>query len=190
MTTRNETESNACSCWIPVIATMIILLAIFDSGFAILMGAFAEVLMQLSHKVYEHGTAMDIGAFFHTITGGSLSIGDFAEGTIVKEIVKDLPDLKMLLTLAWVRLGFSFIAIVFGCLLAFRHEAFLKAILIWAICSLIFGVFAIILSWDIYRVLEADGIPGDFFLMAGIDFGLHVFWPLFLIWRIRRGLAG
>ena len=185
MSTTNENESKACHCWIPVIATILILFSIFDSGFAILMGSFAEVLMELSHRVYQHGTAMDIGKFFNTISGGSVSIGDFNEGTIVKEIVKDLPDLWLLSILAWGRLTFSLTGIVLGCLLAARRESFLKPVFIWAISSLIFGVFAIIFSWDLYRVLAADGIPGDSLIMGAIDFGLHVFWPLFLIWRLR-----
>ena len=37
MSTTNENESKACHCWIPVIATILILFSIFDSGFAILM---------------------------------------------------------------------------------------------------------------------------------------------------------
>ena len=184
MSMTQKTQSNPCSCWIPVVATILILFSVFDSGFAILMGAFAEVLMELSHRVYEHGTAMNIGKFFNTISGGSVSIGDFNEGTIVKEIVKDLPDLWLLSILAWGRLAFSLTGIVLGSFLAARRESVLKPVLIWAISSLAFGVFAIIFSWDIYRVLSADGIPGDALLMGGIDFGLHVFWPLFLILRL------
>ena len=173
-----------CTCWIPVVATILILFSIFDSGFAILMGSFAEVLMELSHRVYEHGAAMNIGKFFNTISGGSISIGDFNEGVIVKQIVKDLPDLWVLSVLAWGRLAFSITGIIFGCLLAARRESFIKPVVLWAGGSLIFGIFAIIFSWDIYRVLAADGIPGDSLLMGALDFGLHVFWPLFLIWRL------
>ena len=184
MSTTEKNDSKACDCWIPIVATILILFSIFDSGFAILMGSFAEVLLELSHKVYEHGTAMHIGKFFNTISGGSLSIGNFNEGTIVKEIVKDLPDLWLLAILAWGRLAFSLTGIVLGCLLAARRESFLTPVLVWAIGSLIFGVFAIIFSWDIYRALAADGIPGDSLVMGGLDFGLHVFWPLFLIWRL------
>ena len=185
MSTTKENTSNACNCWIPVVATILILFSIFDSGFAVLMGSFAEVLMELSHRVYQHGTAMDVGKFFNTISGGAVSIGDFNEGTVVRELVKDLPDLWLLSILAWVRLAFSLTGIVLGCLLAAQRESFFKPTLIWAISSLIFGVFAIIFSWDIYRALAADGIPGDALLMGGLDFSLHVFWPLFLIWRLR-----
>ena len=74
MSTTEKNDSKACDCWIPVVATILILFSIFDSGFAILMGSFAEVLLELSHKVYEHGTAMHIGKFFNTNSGGSLSI--------------------------------------------------------------------------------------------------------------------
>ena len=63
--------------------------------------------MELSHRVYEHGTAMHVGKFFSTISGGSVIIGNFSEGAIVKEIVKDLPDLWMLAILAWGRLGIA-----------------------------------------------------------------------------------
>ena len=69
MSTSKENESKACNCSIPVIATILILFSIFDSGFAVLMGSFAEVLMELSHRVYQHGTAMNIGKFFNTISG-------------------------------------------------------------------------------------------------------------------------
>ena len=190
MSTSKENESKACNCSIPVIATILILFSIFDSGFAVLMGSFAEVLMELSHRVYQHGTAMNIGKFFNTISGGSVSIGDFNEGTIVKQIVKDLPDLRLLSILAWGRLAFSLTGIVLGSLLAARRESFLKPVFIWAVSSLIFGVFAIIFSWDLYRALAADGIPGDSLIMGGLDFSLHVFWPLFLIWRLRSFRAG
>ena len=54
MSTTKESESKACSCWIPVVATILILFSVFDSGFAIVMGSFAEVLMELSHRVYQH----------------------------------------------------------------------------------------------------------------------------------------
>ena len=92
--------------------------------------------------------------------------------------------------LAWGRLAFSLTGIVLGCLLAARRESFLKPVFIWAVSSLIFGVFAIIFSWDLYRALAADGIPGDSLIMGGLDFSLHVFWPLFLIWRLRSFRAG
>ena len=64
----------------------------------------------------------------------------------VKEIVKDLPDLWLLSILAWGRLAFSLTGIVLGCLLAAQRESFFKSTRIWAISSLIFGVFAIIFS--------------------------------------------
>ncbi len=184
MSTSRENDSIDCRCWIPVLATILILFSIFDSGFAILMGSFAEVLMGISHRIYEHGAAMHVGKFFNVISGGAVNIGDFSEGTIVKELVKDLPELWFLATLAWIRLGFSLSGIVLGCLLAARRERFFKPVLIWALSSLCFGLFAIISSWDIYRALAADGVPGDSYLMGGLDFGLHVFWPLFLIWRL------
>ena len=127
---------------------------------------------------------MNIGKFFSTITGGSVNIGDFAEGTVINQMVKDLPELWLLATLAWVRLGFSLTGIVLGCLMASRRERVFKPIMIWAIGSIVFGIFAIISSWDIYRVLAADGVPGDSILMGTLDFGLHVIWPLFLLWRL------
>ena len=184
MSTPKGGTSNSCQCWIPVVATVLILFSIFDSGFAILMGSFAELLLELSHRVHAHGAEMSIGKFFSTISGGSVNIGDFTEGTVIKEMVKDLPELWLLATLAWIRLGFSLTGLVLGCLMASRREKAFKPIVIWAIGSILFGIFAIISSWDIYRVLAADGVPGDAILMGTLDFGLHAIWPLFLIWRL------
>lgn len=183
MSSAKKADSKNCKCWIPVVATILILFSIFDSAFAILMGTFAEVLMELSHRVYEHGTAMHVGKFFSTISGGSVNVGNFSEGVIVKEIVKDLPDLWILAILAWVRLGISLTGLVLGWLLVLRRESIFMPIVIWAITSLLFGIFAIIFSWDIYRVLAADSVPADSLLLGGLDIGLHVIWPLFLIWR-------
>jgi hypothetical protein len=189
MSTPKGSTSNSCHCWIPVVATVLILFSIFDSGFAILMGSFAEVLLELSHRVHEHGAAMKVGKFFSAITGGSINIGDFSEGTVINEMVKDLPELWLLATLAWIRLGFSFTGLVLGCFMAFRREKVFIPIMLWAIASIAFGIFAIISSWDIYRVLAADAVPGDAILLGTLDFGLHIIWPLFLIsrlWFARR----
>ena len=58
-----------------------------------------------------------------------MSIGDFNEGTVVKQLVKDLPDLWLLSILAWGRLAFSLTGIVLGCLLAAQRESFFKSVL-------------------------------------------------------------
>jgi hypothetical protein len=73
--------------------------------------------------------------------------------------------------------------------MAFRREKVFIPIMLWAIASIAFGIFAIISSWDIYRVLAADAVPGDAILLGTLDFGLHIIWPLFLIsrlWFARR----
>ena len=51
MTTQRTATEHGCRCWIPVIATMLILLGLFDSGLSLVMGGLATELDSLREQV-------------------------------------------------------------------------------------------------------------------------------------------
>ena len=187
MTTSSEKR---CHCWIPVMATMLILLGLFDAGLSLVMGGLATELDALRQQVESSSTDMHIGKFFNVLSGGLVNVGKFAEGTMIKEIVKDLPALWWMAMLAWSRLLISLLGFILGWCLIRRGSLCVRLLLIWSVLSV--GLFFVELfsSFDLIRLVYAEGGIWGFIVLAFLNLGLHLVWPVYVFWRLKRADAG
>ena len=69
------TPGKSCECWAPVLGTMLILIGLFDLGFASLTAAASIELGRLAGVVAESSTLITFGHAFSQMSGGLLDIG-------------------------------------------------------------------------------------------------------------------
>lgn len=178
-------STNRCHCWIPVMATMLILLGLFDAGLSLVMGGLATELDALRQQVESSSTNMHIGKFFNVMSGGLVNVGKFAEGTMIKEIVKDLPALWWMALLAWSRLLLSLIGFGLGWCLVFRRAFCIRLILIWSVVSVALFFVELFSSFDLIRLVYAEGGLWALFVLAVLNISLHLVWPTCVFWKFR-----
>ena len=167
-------------------ATMLILLGLFNAGFALLMGGVATELDSLREQVISSSSDMKIGKFFNVVSGGLLSVGQYAEGKIIKGIVEDLPPLWWMAMLSWARVLISLAAFALGwCVVARRPLAF-KLLPLWAVLSSLLFVVSLFSSFDIIRLVYVETGFLLVFLLGILDVGLHLVWPGYILLRLRK----
>ena len=170
-------------------ATMLILLGIFDAGLSLVMGGLATELDALRQQVESSSTDMHIGKFFNVVSGGLVNVGRFAEGTMVKEIVKDLPALWWMAVLAWSRLLISLVGFSLGWFLVWRKSFCFRLLLIWSVVSAGFFFFELFSSFDLIRLVYVEGGVWSFCVLSLLNVGLHLVWPAFVFLKIRSAGA-
>ena len=170
-------------------ATMLILLGLFDAGLSLVMGGLATELDALRQQVESSSTDMHIGKFFNVMSGGLVNVGKFAEGTMIKEIVKDLPALWWMALLAWSRLLLSLIGFGLGWCLVSRKALWIRLISIWSVVSVVLFFIELFSSFDLIRLVYAEGGLWGFFVLAFLNVGLHLIWPVFVFWKLRSADA-
>ena len=170
-------------------ATMLILLGLFDAGLSLVMGGLATELDALRQQVESSATDMHIGKFFNVLSGGLVNVGKFAEGTVIKQIVQDLPALWWMAMLAWSRLLLSLIGFGLGWCLVSRRAFCIRLISIWSIVSFLFFFVELFSSFDLIRLVYAEGGLWAFFVLAFLNVGLHLVWPACVFWKFRSADA-
>ena len=186
MTTQRTATEHGCRCWIPVIATMLILLGLFDSGLSLVMGGLATELDSLREQVEDSATDMHIGKFFNVISGGLVNVGKFAEGTVIKQIVEELPALWWMATLAWSRLLISLAGFGLGWYLVLRRSACVRLLMIWSAVSAGFFFVELFSSFDLINLVYVEGGIWSICVLAFLNVGLHLVWPAYVFWKFRR----
>ncbi|MEE2681658.1 MAG: hypothetical protein VX641_04725 [Planctomycetota bacterium] len=167
-------------------ATMLILFGLFDSGLSLVMGGLATELDALRREVADSATDMHIGKFFNVVSGGLVNVGKFAEGTAIKQIVEELPALWWMAILAWSRLLISLIGFGLGWYLTLNKPSCVRLLMIWAVISAGFFFVELFSSFDLVRLVYAEGGLWSFCVLAVLNVGLHLVWPTYVFWKIRR----
>ena len=185
MNASSNSSDKRCHCWIPVMATMLILLGLFDAGLSLVMGGVATELDSLRQEVESSSTDMHIGKFFNVVSGGLVNVGKFAEGTLIKELVQGLPALWWMAMLAWSRLLLSLVGFALGWCLVWRKSFCIRLLLIWSVISV--GLFFVELfsSLDLIRLVYAETGVWGFCVLAFLNLGLHLVWPAVVFWKFR-----
>lgn len=166
-------------------ATMLILLGLFDAGLSLVMGGLATELDALRQQVENSSTDMHIGKFFNVLSGGLVNVGKFAEGTAIKEIVKELPALWWMAILAWSRLLLSLIGFSLGWCLVSKKAFCVRLLLVWSAVSAGFFFVELFSSFDLIRLVYAEAGLWGFFVLAFLNIGLHLVWPTYVFWKVR-----
>ena len=178
-----------CLCWIPVLATVLILFSLFDIGFGITMGSFADELAELGDEVSSQPTGMRLAKVFRTISGGYVNLGNSVVGVQVKDLVDNLPSLWLLAVMAWGRVLISIAGFLLGWAFAFRIRFSIMSILLYSLISLGWGVLSLILSRGLYLEMMDNDILLDGVILLSLNLVFHVIWPIVLgahIWLARR----
>ncbi|MEC7351957.1 MAG: hypothetical protein VYD99_02440 [Planctomycetota bacterium] len=186
MPNHDSSDSNPCQCWIPVMATMLILLGLFNAGFALLMGGVATELDSLREQVLSSSSDMKIGKFFNVVSGGLLSVGQYAEGKIVKGIVEGLPPLWWMAMLSWARVLISLVAFALGWCVVVRRPLAFRLLPFWAALSSVLFVFSLFSSFDVIRLVYVETGLLLVLLLGILDIGLHLVWPGYILLRLRK----
>lgn len=165
--------------------TMLILIGLFDLGFASLTAAASIELGRLAGVVAESSTLITFGHAFSQMSGGLLDIGSADEGAIVKSLIGDLPPIWLSLILAIGRLLLALASIVLGIALAKRMRSAVLPLSRWAFAAAFWGLLGMIFSIGLYGFVgKSTGTPAAGLLVL-LDLSLHILWPLIVLWRIR-----
>ena len=185
----SKVSRKECMCWIPVLATVMILFSAFDIGFGVTMGSFADELMDLGEEVSSQKTGLRVARVFRTLSGGLVNLGNSAVGVQVKDLVESLPPLWVLALIAWVRVLLAIIGFLLGWAFAFRIRYVIPAILVYSAGSIIWEIVSLIVSRGLYSAMSENGIELDMWILLILNLFFHIVWPLYLgirIWKAKR----
>ena len=180
----SQSNNDSCHCWIPVLATVVILFSIFDAGVSAVLGMVNGELISLQQQVEEGGTRLKVAGFLSSITGGLVNLGSTHEAEQVKELLKDMPDLGFLSIIDWVRSWISILGLVCGVLFAFRVSWAPIAMLIWGGMSLVWTGVGGKSSIAFYQGLSDEASTMNILFLGGLEVFFHVVWPAYLIVRL------
>lgn len=166
---------------------MLIMLSIFDMLYGVVFGAVVGELGSLQTQLQDHSVGLGVAGFFSSLTGGLVSFGDTNVDQLIKGMVGDLPDMRILEGMAIGRLGASAVGMLLGIGLALRLRHIAWAVMVFTSLNLAFGVIMLLETRVVYRIIEADPIQGDAILILSIDVLLHILWPLALGIRMICG---
>ena len=183
----DQEQRRSCTCWVPVLATILILVSLADALYGVVFGAVVGELNSLRSQVQEHSVGLGVAGLFTSLTGGLVSFGDTRLDEMIKDMVGDLPDVRVLEFMALGRLAISGLGLLLGIGLALRLRWIAWSIVIFATLNLAFGIAMLLESRVIYKIIETDTIPGDGILIFMIDVSLHIIWPLALGIRMIVG---
>lgn len=186
--TDSGNDRKNCLCWIPVIATMLILLSMLDFGFAVSMGSLADELMELKEQVASQTTEMRVAGAFRSLSGGLVNLGDSQIGKAVTAVVDQMPSLWVMAMLAWGRVAIALVGFVLGWCLARRAAFAPKAIFIWSIVSFVWGLLTLVETRILFFALITDEVYIAAVIVVLLALSMHIFWPVFVGIRIRVGM--
>lgn len=178
-----------CHCWIPVLATVLILFSAFDIGFGIAFGSFADELAELGEQVESEKTGMRVANIFRTLSGGLVNLGNSALGVQIRELVAALPPLWLLALVAWVRVLLAICGFVLGWALAFRLRFSVPVIPIYALASICWSAFSLFVSRELYYSMYSNDVLLDMWILLILNLFFHMLWPGYLglrIWTAKR----
>ena len=182
----NEHDKNTCHCWIPVLATVLILFSLFDAGYSMVLGMINGELISLQEQVEQGGTQLKVAGFLSNITGGLVNLGSSHEAEQIKELLKDMPDLAFLSTVSWVRMWLSIVGVAMGVFLAMRMSWAPLACMIWAGLTLVWTGVGSMSTVAFYQGLTAEASTLNILCLAGLDVIFHIAWPVYLVIRLLR----
>ena len=185
MTHQIGTPGKSCECWAPVVGTMLILIGLFDLGFASLTAAASIELGRLAGVVAESSTLITFGHAFSQMSGGLLDIGSAEQGAIVKSVIGELPPVWLSLILAIGRLLLALASIVLGIALAKRLRSAVLPLSRWALVAAGWGVLGMLFSLGLYGFIGKSSGTAAAGVIVLLDLSLHILWPLIVLWRIR-----
>jgi hypothetical protein len=177
-----------CHCWIPVVASLLIVVSLSDAGLAIVLGSFADVVHEIRGEVNERSTEMDFASFFNKVTGGLVHLGDSQVGKAVQQVAHELPPLWMMSTLAWGRVVLSALGVIFGFLLVWRVRGVPTFLVIWGLVSVVWGLLSVFEARVIFQALVIENLMLTGVVLSSLALFLHFLWPLFIAVRLFRGI--
>ena len=167
-------------------AAMLILIGLFNAGYALAMGGVATELDALREQVISNSSDMKIGKFFSVVSGGLLSVGQYAEGKIIKGIVEDLPPLWWMAMLSWTRVVVSIVGFALGWCLIFRRPLAFTVLPFWSAVSILLSLVTLFTSFDIIQLLYVEGGFLVVLVLGTLDVGLHLAWPGYVFVRMKQ----
>ncbi|MCH2064833.1 MAG: hypothetical protein MK194_14055 [Roseibacillus sp.] len=182
----SQPATDKCHCWIPVLATVLILFSLFDAGFSAVLGVINVELQSLQEQVEQGGTRLKVAGFLSHVTGGIVNLGSSYEAEQVKDILKSMPELGFLAFIAWARVWLAAAGLAMGIALAFRVSWAPLGILIWAGLALLGTGMASVSMLSFYQGLSAEASAANISFIAGLDVVFHLAWPLYLVVRLLR----
>ncbi len=185
MSDRIGSPSKSCACWAPVVGTMLILIGLFDLGFGSALAAASIELGHLAGAIEASSGLIKVGHALSQVTGGLLQFGSAEQGTVVKELLGELPPVWVSMLLAIGRVILSLAAVLLGIALARRTRRALLPLSRWALIACGWGVISMLFSIGLYQFIGRTTGVAAAGMTVTLDLLLHVIWPLVVLYRIR-----
>ena len=181
-----QSANNTCHCWIPVLATILILFSLFDAGLSLVFGMVNAELISLQQQVEQGGTQLKVAGFLSNITGGLVNLGSTHEAQQIKDMLKGMPDLAFVSFVAWIRMWVAFAGLTMGVLFALRISWAPLGILAWAGLALVWTGVGCMSTLAFYQGLSEEASTLNILSLVGLDVIFHIAWPVYLIIRILQ----